>query len=187
MRVDSRVGFRVLTRVTGEIVPALTAPGLSATYDTEWNPLRPGALDVTVTLANAGNVALDVAGEASAGGASAPLGFTDGAERIELLPGDSQVVTARLQGVWPLGPLTTEVTLEGSADEVTPVIVSSATTTWALPLPQLFTLAGIALIVLALVDSGRRRRRRLRAMLAEARAQGRAEGGAPDPAEAAAR
>ncbi len=174
--VESRVGFRVITRVTGDVQPAMTATGLAATYDMSANPLSPGSMQVSTVLANTGNIALAITGTATAGGQSAPFAIGDaGATAIELLPGDQRTVTANVTGVWPLGPVGTTARFTATATDADPVTVSADTTTWAMPWPQLIALAVLALLVLALLANRRRRRAKLRRLLDAERAAGRAE------------
>lgn len=174
VRVDSRVGFRVMTRVTGEVNPAVSISGVTTNYETSWNPFEPGSVDVEVVLENTGNTALMLDGEAQVGGRTAELGFVDGAEQVEMLPGTSQVVTATVDGVWPLVRASTTIEVSGTSDDGE-ANAESSSTTWAIPWPQLLGLLGLILIVLGLRGGRTRQRRRLSRMLEEARAEGRAE------------
>lgn len=182
--VESRVGFRVITRVTGQVQPAMTATDLTAAYETSWNPLAPGTMQVSTMLTNTGNVALVIAGTADAGGQQAAFAVDGGTTTIELLPGDQRTVTATVTDVWPLGPVGTTARFTATATDVEPVTVSADTTTWAMPWPQLITLAVLALLVLAVWADRRRRRIKLRRLLEAERAAGRAEA-AGDPASTA--
>lgn len=177
MDVESRIGFRVMTRVSGEIAPGLVVDQLSTSYDMTWNPVAPGAIGATVMLSNTGNVALTVDGTASAGGSTSALGFTDGAPAVELLPGDSRLVSATITDVWPMGPIDTEITaaarIQGT-DTVVPA-VAAAVTTWALPWSQLLVLAGVALLILAWRSGRRGSRRRRQELLDQAREEGRSQ------------
>ncbi len=56
--VDSRVGFRVSTRVTGDLAPALTVDGLRADYTPSWSLFAPGTMTYDYTVRNSGNTAL---------------------------------------------------------------------------------------------------------------------------------
>lgn len=177
--VDSRVGFRVTTRVTGELTPEPVISGLVGDYALSWNPLRPGQVTVDFDVENAGNTILLVEGAVNAGGQSAPFP-ADGEKPQELLPGDSRSFTVVVDGVWPLFAVPVEavvaptmLTMTGETSEVTPV--SSSLTVWAMPWPQLIILLGIGLLVWALVWGRIRSRRRLDSMLADAREAGRQE------------
>ena len=55
--VESRVGFRVMTRVTGELQPKLDVVAVDATYDTSWNPFEPGAIRIATRWRTAGTCA----------------------------------------------------------------------------------------------------------------------------------
>ncbi|XVV16913.1 hypothetical protein ACQP2X_21800 [Actinoplanes sp. CA-131856] len=163
VQVESRVGFRVLLRASGEIRSEATADQLQARYERSWNPFRPGAVSLSYTAANTGNIRLPVQARTEVSSllgtriASADLG--------ELLPGGSTSASARVDGVWSLGRVTTTVTLSTGA----PVTV----TTWALPWPQLLVLVAAAALVLLLRLHFRRRRLHLEALLEQARQEGR--------------
>ena len=174
--VESRVGFRVITRVSGEIVPALDVDVLSTGYEMNWNPIEPGAVTAEVELFNAGNVGLTVDGVVAVGGTTGVLGFLDGAPVVELLPGDRKTVTARVTDVWPMGPLGTDVRLRATAGtgETVPEIVVDRTV-WAMPWSQLLVLLGVGLLVYAWRAQRAGKRRRLRRMLDQARDEGRAQ------------
>src|SRR5699024_2270596 len=65
--VESRMGVKVITRVTGELSPALEIGEVSTSYHGTWNPFRPGDVTATVELSNTGNTRLAVAGRATSG------------------------------------------------------------------------------------------------------------------------
>lgn len=177
--IESRVGFRVTTRVTGEITPEPVIGAVSGAYALSWNPFRPGEVTVTFEVENAGNTILLVEGVVNAGGQSAV--FPAGGEKPqELLPGDSRDFSVVVDDVWPLFAVPVEVvvaptilTMTGETSEVTPVTASISV--WAMPWPQLIVLSGIALVVWAMVWGRIRSRRRLDSMLADAREAGRRE------------
>lgn len=182
--VESRIGFRVLTRVTGEITPAATLANLGGGYTTSWNPLRPGELTVTFDVTNDGNTRLLAEGSVSAGGRTV---FFPGPEEPsqELLPGDTREMSVTLTDVWPLFAVPATVTLdpavitmdENASIEIAPV--QADTVVWAMPWPQLIVLLGVLLVVFAILGGRIRSRRRLNALLEgvreEAREAGRAE------------
>ncbi|MFH8248735.1 hypothetical protein ACH3VR_00020 [Microbacterium sp. B2969] len=175
--VESRVGFRVLTRVTGEIAPAASLPSVATDYTTSWNPLRPGELTVTFDVSNDGNTRLLAKGVVEAGGQQVAFP-AEGENPQELLPGDVRTITTVVQNVWPTFVVPTTVTLnatsatmDGASVEIDPV--QAGTVAWAVPWPQLIVLAGIALIVLAIVWGRIRSRRKLDTLLAQAREEGR--------------
>lgn len=171
--VESRVGFRVMTRVTGDIVPSYAVSGIESGYDMSWNPFRPGSASTSFTVENTGNASLLVTGATTIGTGSAVFP-ADGAPRQELLPGESRSFTVAVADVWPtffvpgsidLAPTATD--LGGGAVEVAPQ--STDASLWALPVPQLLVLLGVLLIVAALFW----RRRRFTAALDRAREEGR--------------
>lgn len=175
--VESRVGFRVLTRVAGEITPAASLTAVSGTYATMWNPLRPGSATVAFDVVNDGNTRLAVQGTVSVVGRSVAFP-ADGENPQELLPGDTRAITVEVPGVWPLflAPATvavdaTSVTMDG-ASEALPTVTAD-TLVWAVPWPQLIVLIGLALLVWALFWRRARSRRKLDSMLAAAREEGR--------------
>jgi hypothetical protein len=188
--VESRVGVRVNLRVPGEVVPSLTLDGVSATYTPSWNPFAPGDVRVSYEVTNDGNLRVGADQSVSAAG---PFGMGEttvdrGIEGVEeLIPGTSRTTSLTIAGIWPLGPVTTEVVVtpvpvpvdEASAAapsvpaaDLEPVTVR--VTTWAIPWVHLLLLAAIALVVLGLRDNRKRRKARLEALLAKARAEGRA-------------
>lgn len=178
--VESRVGFRVLTRVAGEIVPAFTVDGIDSAYDMSWNPFQPGAVTTTFTVHNTGNASLAVAGVVGFGGAQTNVPGDD-TQRQELLPGESRTLTATIPGVWPTFYVPGEVALAPTASDlsgaaVTVAASSTAASLWAVPVPQLLVLLGVALLLLALLW----RRRRFAAALDRARSEGRASALQPD-------
>ncbi|MHA7134036.1 WxL protein peptidoglycan domain-containing protein [Oerskovia turbata] len=196
--VESRVGVRVNLRVPGEVVPSLAVDGVSAAYTPSWNPFAPGDVRVSYEVTNDGNLRVGADQSISAAG---PFGVGDttverGVEGVEeLIPGTSRTTALTIAGIWPLGPVTTEVVVtpvpvqtdEASAAapsvpaaDLTPVTVT--VTTWAIPWVHLLLLAAAALVVIGLRDNRKRRKARLETLLAKARAEGRAAAaGAPAP------
>ena len=178
--VESRIGFRVMTRVTGDVAPAVAVENLSGDYRLSWNPFQPGSLTVDAEIVNTGNVRLLLDGTASAQGASAPIVAADAAQQ-ELLPGDRRAVTLQLDDVWPIFAVGTELTVaptvvtpEGLAPvEIAPV--TESTTTAAVPIPQLAVLLGVALILAAILAGRSRSRRRVAALVQQAKEEGRRE------------
>src|SRR5699024_8750036 len=66
--VQSRVGFQVMTRVTGQLAPAASLSGVSTVYHTEWNPLSAGTATVSFEVTNTGNTRIVAEGEVGLGG-----------------------------------------------------------------------------------------------------------------------
>lgn len=174
--VESRVGFRITTRVTGELAPAATVQAVAGSYDLSWNPFRPGEATVSFEVTNTGNTAVQAQGTLTAGTASA--GFPAAGEAVQqLLPGETRTLTLALAGVWPTVVVPLNVDLAPTARDFAgadiPVTASvAAATLWALPLPQLILLAGIALLLTALLWRRRRSQARLAAAVAAAREKG---------------
>jgi hypothetical protein len=179
--VTSRFGFRVMTRVLGELAPALEIGDVKTSYDIAWNPVRPGRLMIGFELANTGNTRLTVSGFVSAGGRE--VAYPQASElAIELLPGESRRIETVLTRVWPAFRI--EVTISAdpvvlTIDDSPAVSLAPVTTTagvWALPWPQLICLAGLVLIAGAIWSGRSRSKRRLAARFAEVRAEARAAG-----------
>lgn len=176
--VQSRVGFRVMTRVTGEVAPALDV-AVSGDYRLDWNPFRPGTMDIAYTVTNTGNVRLGADTAIRLGGLG---GDTDqpGIAIEEIAPGETRSGTAELRGVWPIGPLTASLEASGRAvtadDGVTaPEPVTASDRLIAVPLPQLILLLVAVALAALWLRQRRAQRRELDRRLEEARAQGRAE------------
>ncbi|HWS35236.1 MAG TPA: hypothetical protein VN408_21175, partial [Actinoplanes sp.] len=56
VQVQHRVGVRFNIRVTGAFVEKLVISGAAVRYRPSWNPFRPGSLDVSYQVGNAGNI-----------------------------------------------------------------------------------------------------------------------------------
>lgn len=173
--VESRVGFRALVRVEGELAPALTIDDASANYTTQWNPFRPGTLSTEYTVTNTGNVALALTDE---------LGGTTG-DRGDLLPGESRAVSTDPSPTWPLFVAGDALTVSGTAPGDADLTASAEAnvSTLAIPWAQLVTLAGLALLVIAIVGGRRRSTARLERAVEQAREEGRRESGATGHAQ----
>ena len=176
LSVESRVGFRVTTRVSGEIKPRLDVTSTAITYDTAWNPFAPGSIDVEYTVANAGNVRLETTGTVSVSGA----GHTAPAspEPAEIFPGDERTFTARIGQVWPLGFAIVTIELRPQvSDSATgaPADVETSRSevlVWTIPWSQLLLSGAVGLLLFALRLGRRRRRSEIARMLEEARREG---------------
>lgn len=175
--VESRVGFRVTTRVTGELTPAAAITGVSTDYDLSWNPVRAGSLTATVHVQNTGNTRILAAGTVEVAGRSVAFP-AEGVPAQELLPGDARDIPVVIDDVWPTVALfvhaqltPSALAMDGSTPEVAPT--SLDVVAWAIPWPQLAVLAGLALVVGAILWGRRRSRRRLATMLEGAREEGR--------------
>ena len=182
--VESRVGFRVMTRVTGELEPAFTVQHVGTDYRTSWHPLHSGDLTVSFDVVNEGNTRLEVGGVVDIAGREVAFPPTDRPQ--ELLPGESHSFTVEVDQVWPLiafpGEIAVSPGVTTAAGETTDVAPSSTSIfVWAVPWPQLLVLVGLALIIVALVWRRGHSKRRLDTLLAQAREAGRRDsaGGGP--------
>jgi energy-converting hydrogenase Eha subunit B len=170
VQIESRVGFRVMTRVSGTVRPALSAEVRTARYVRSWNPFRAGTVRVSHTVANTGNVGVQAGGTVAV--SSLFLTNKRRADAGELLPGGSRTVDTRVGGVWSLGRVTTTVTATPGAQGEPG---TATVTVWALPWPQLLLALLLAAAVILLRTVVRHRHRKLTRLLAQARAQGRRE------------
>lgn len=169
--VESRVGFRVITRVTGTLQPSVAASGVDASYRYSWNPFEPGSLTVDVGVVNDGNVMVRLEHGAELPGT--PVA-TDDEERVEMLPGDERTVSVQSRGVWPLlfargaVVLTPDANADGSApaERAEPVRVEFFV--WTVPWPQLAVALAAVLIAGAFLSSRRRGKARVDRLVAEA-------------------
>ncbi|GAA1829560.1 WxL protein peptidoglycan domain-containing protein [Agromyces salentinus] len=189
--VESRVGFRVMTRVAGEIA-ATVALDADGAYDISWNPFQPGRLEVTGVVENTGNVAVAIAGTAEYGGEripatgfvvaeeGEPAGEATGPTSADLLPGERRTLSFTIPAVWPIGPVSVPVSVEAGAvgpdgAEVAVQPASQTVTVWALPLPQSVLLLALVLIVVGLTIGRRRRTAKVSRLVEDAREAGRRE------------
>ncbi|WP_144122675.1 hypothetical protein [Catellatospora sichuanensis] len=178
--VESRVGFRVMMRVSGTITAALAVDGLTATYRPSWNPFAAGTVRVSYTTTNAGSVAVTGAGQVTTTELLGAIRHHTTTGARQLLPGGRQDVELHIDGVWALGTLRTTVdltpaVLEGDQAGAELRSASATVTVWTLPWPQLILTAALAALALAVRALLRRRRQRLARLLALARDEGRAQ------------
>jgi hypothetical protein len=176
VQVESRVGFRVMLRAGGAARAALGAQKLTARYERSWNPLRSGAIRLSYTVANTGNVRVDAQTHVSV---TEFFGDHDRAQAAgELLPGGSRAAEGRVRGVWGLGPVTAKVLLTpvvlGEAGNTLTSPATAEVTLWVVPWPQLLSLLLLVALVLALRAHRRASRRRLARLLDDARREGHA-------------
>ncbi|WP_327589797.1 hypothetical protein OHA25_24320 [Nonomuraea sp. NBC_00507] len=172
VRVQNRVGVRLNIRVTGDYVAKVAVTDVRAEYTGSWNPFAAGSVEVTYTVANAGNVRLvtdnrvltsTFVGESSWSDPSA-------AKAREIMPGGSRTFVARVPGAWPLGPIgTTIAAIPSPAGKPVPGVtaerVAIDTTVWALPWPQLALLALLVLAFFAIRVLAAWRRRRIEKLI----------------------
>lgn len=173
--VESRIGFRVMTRVTGEVAPAVTS-SVSADYTPSWNPFLPGRLTVVVTTTNSGNTRLAAQQTVATAGPLGVAPLSAPAQTLpELAPGDVRQTTTVFDDVWPTFATTAvvETSATGAGDTDETAGATARATVATPPWSQLAVLlAGAALVALALRDR-RRRRERWERRLEQARDEGR--------------
>lgn len=179
LEVESRVGFRVMTRVKGVVTPKLEVTS-KGSYDLSWNPFAPGVGTLEVVLENKGNVRLRVGATAENGTQAGPVDENGEAPKTELLPGDRRTVNIKVPDVWPLGVVGVPVTvtqevvaINGSLDALEPVV--HTVTLWAMPWPQLIIVLALLLMALGALWGRRRRKKQVQLLLEQAREMGRSE------------
>ena len=175
--LESRVGFRVMTRVTGTIEPAAKLAVVSTEYSMSWNPLRPGNASVTFEARNVGNTRLLLKGDLNVAGRMTPFPSQE-EQAQELLPGDSRTMTVKIDQAWPHFLLTGEidltpvvVTLDDSTENMETIVEPIAI--WAIPWPQLIVAGGILLLLGGLIWERIRSRRKTALLIAHAHEEGR--------------
>lgn len=176
--IESRVGFPIMTRVTGELRPSLGVDPVHIEYNLSWNPFQPGEVTAVYELVNDGNVRMQAAPVVESQGST--VASDPDAPPMELLPGERREVTVSVPGIWPIFYTPVQVridpmlvTPEGEPQAVDAVVQEFGV--WAIPIPQLLTLVGLALLVLAIWAGRRRSQRRIEALIADARDAGRQE------------
>lgn len=177
--VESRVGFRVMTRVKGELNPQL-AVSPRGQYDMTWNPFAPGAATVDVDLENTGNVRLKVSAATPGGAQPGQDAKSSEAPAQELLPGDKRTITLNVAEVWPLGAVTVPVTVKQDVVTMSGSVEALGTavhdvTLWAIPWPQLIILFAVLLMAFGAFWGRRRRKKQVQVLVEQAREMGRQE------------
>jgi hypothetical protein len=185
--VESRVGFKVITQVTGPLIPAFSVERVQADYLLSWNPFRAGDISMTFTVVNTGNTRLMVEGMLDVAGQGVAFP-AEGERRSELLPGENRLYTLTVDDVWPLFGFPADLAVAPVArsivDETATVPPSAiAHFVWAMPWPQLLMLAGVALLLVALLWNRVRSRRRIETLIEEAVERGRAQASESDAVE----
>ncbi|THJ67136.1 hypothetical protein E8P82_06785 [Arthrobacter echini] len=181
--IESRVGFRVMTRVSGDFVPDLTAK-VAARYSMSWNPFRPGTVNVDYALQNAGNIRLGISPEIIVEMVfGAGLTSVSAPKIAEIAPGEVSRASVEVNNIWPLAVLHVSIRAEGrpvlDAESTDPVQVQETVSVVAVPWPQLITLIIAAGIIVMFIVTRRRQRKAIAAQLEQARAEGRREASAP--------
>jgi archaellum component FlaG (FlaF/FlaG flagellin family) len=175
--VETRVGFRVLLRVTGVIAPAVALTEAEAAHHLSWNPLRPGSAEVSFIVVNEGNTRVRVTGTVTVTGKETPFP-APGESAQELLPGDVRPITVAVDEVWPLFRISATVTLTATAvttDGTTTSLepVTAQATAWAIPWPQILVVGVVVLIAAIVAGALIASRRRINALLDQAWDDGR--------------
>jgi hypothetical protein len=172
VRVQNRVGVRLNIRVSGAYVAKVAVSDVKAQYTWSWNPFTPGSVEVTYTVANAGNVRLAPDSRILTSTLVGETGWTDtsDAKAREIMPGGSRTFTARVTGAWPMGVInTTVMAIPAPAGQPLPGVtaerVSIDTSVWALPWPQLAVLALLVLLIVAFRVTSVRRRKRIEKLI----------------------
>jgi hypothetical protein len=168
MGVESRVGFRVMTQVTGELSPGVDVTQIGADYRLSWDLFRPGAVEVDYAVKNAGNTRLIVTTQESAGGSAA---INEPVE-VELLPGGERKIDATITKVWPFVFTTLEIRARavvpgGQVDPPDEVIREIVV--WTIPWPWLLVALGLATVTVAIFWRRRRRDLKVEELIAAAR------------------
>lgn len=161
--LEQRTGARIYVTVDGPLEPGLAVTDVHAGYDAgrALGVAGPGALTVTYTLTNTGNVRYGVEPSVRASGPFGLLARTaDGTKVDELLPGASVEQTVAVPEVWPL--VIESVTVSAAAvstlgrDDPGIGTVTGSTRAWAVPWPLLVL---VVLLLSAWLVVRRRRRR----------------------------
>jgi len=165
IELEQRVATRVFLRVDGEAVPAVDVLDVTTDYTKGAQPWRPGTVDVSYTIANAGNLR---AGVNPVLVVSGPFGVLERRVELEpvvdLLPGSSQVVTAQVPDVWPLVRLSVtaenEVVAPPNGEDPGLGTTRQTMAVWAITLEFLVVLGVVSAVIALLATRAVRRRRR---------------------------
>ncbi len=168
VKIERRLGSRIYLRVDGRLDPQLTFTELSAEYIPSANPFAPGAMDLTYTVENTGNVRLRATRTARV---ATSLGFAErvdeAADMLELLPENSFTFTQRVSGVWPGLSTTSSVELDpydASGEPLRPPAAPAIARTSSTLVPWsaivLLVVVLVAVLVAILLRRNRRRRER---------------------------
>ncbi|MFT4210977.1 MAG: hypothetical protein QM626_03820, partial [Microbacterium sp.] len=178
--VESRVGFRVMVRVSGDLVTSVATTVTGVDYAGSINPFETGTLTVGYTVSNTGNTRVSVDPTVDVAGAFG-IGATtvDGDTIAELAPGESRSGTVTIAHALPALFYSADVTATPAAvsadipiaDTVTPGTASGVGL--AIPWSQLVTLLIAAALVAGFWWDRRRTRRRTERMIEQARAEAR--------------
>jgi hypothetical protein len=113
--VDQRVGARVYLRVSGDMEPGLTVSDFQVDYGAPLFPFGNEPATATFTVTNSGNITVAADAVLSATGPfGLHLGKGNSLAYEMLLPGASVTGELELKGVYPLGPISFELSAEGT-------------------------------------------------------------------------
>ncbi|MEZ3159958.1 hypothetical protein AB1K54_05345 [Microbacterium sp. BWT-B31] len=163
--VDSRIGFRVMIRVAGELTPSLAVEALGD-YHGSLNPFQPGSVTVRYTVRNTGNTRLGIGLTGQSAAASGAARRVNPGTVRELAPGDVRTGAFVLDDVWPTGLVGVSVAVDAATIPGSDVSVPTARTevlVTAIPWTQLTLGLLVALLVMLVVrrlGAGRRARGR---------------------------
>ncbi|AIY02269.1 hypothetical protein ART_2670 [Arthrobacter sp. PAMC 25486] len=144
VQVDRRLATRMNVRVAGDGRVSMALSQLAASTGLAWNPFAPVPGSVAFEITNSGNVRARGPYTVTMAG---PFGWgkrTTTIASAELIPGGSAAVATSLEGVWPLGWLTTTVEMSPEGIDGVPGTAATITTDgWAVPWGQFGLLAVI--------------------------------------------
>ncbi|WP_188757328.1 COG1470 family protein [Microbacterium album] len=188
--VESRVGFRVMTRVTGDLVAQLSVAATGA-YAGMANPFEAGSVDIAYEVSNTGNTRLRAQPEISLSGPFGIAARTITGEQIgEIAPGETRRGVVRVPSVWPL--FTYDVTLHAQPEAVSDDLdfdeaapATAQATFLAMPWSQLATLGVGALLLTWTVWRRRHEKQKTERLIEQARAEALAGASAGPPQSAA--
>ncbi|MFF2050569.1 LPXTG cell wall anchor domain-containing protein [Leifsonia sp. NPDC058194] len=178
--VESRVGFRVMTRVAGELTPRVAAT-IGGSYDGSWNPFEAGSLKLPYTISNTGNTRLSVKPVISAHTLFGLVSVSvPGDTVVEIAPGETRTAAVTIPSLWPAFLYSVDVSAKAAVAGASsaPVSVEPATATGtipAVPWSQLIVIAIAVLLVWWLWRDRRRRDAKVSRLVEQARQEGRAE------------
>ncbi|WP_308797689.1 COG1470 family protein [Agromyces silvae] len=178
--VESRVGFRVMTRVAGELAPAVGTK-LGANFSGSINPFEPGHVTFTYDVENEGNTRLAVDSVLSLSGPFGWFARDVAVEQIdEIAPGETRTIRQQVSGVWPFVALfldrrTQAEVVGNSSAEVATTTTDASSVVWAIPWSQLGVLVIVAIILLLARWDRRRKAKHIERLIDRARNDARAE------------
>jgi hypothetical protein len=190
IQFSSRVGVRLHLRVTGDVVAALAATHVTASYVPSWNPFALGSVTLDYTLENTGNVRLGAVSESSLVAAFGTARTSTSVDRREILPGEAVAVHTEIPA-WPLflgwGEVTVTPSVVGEDEVLAPLTAAGgsffvATVPWSQLALIALLVGGVLLVRWAMRRSARRVQERIAEAVAAAQAS--ADGEASESASA---